>query len=279
MFSDVEALRAVPEPLERARRAGKLQDQLAMASKEVSRVRREAIEELLLDGMSQTKLATELGMSRGRIGQLVASGPPPERAFFGDDRLTVAMGGKLEQKAKNPGAVLTTADFSTFQTLKELAITLQLDADAEIIPVGGFVRLNRPNLVAICGPRLSPLLGQILESDPILAFEEDSDGWYLVDRQTDTVYRSPMDSGESKDIAYFGRLPRPDGRGTFVYMAGIHAAGPAGVVHYLSSKLGEVYREVKQRRFSTLIEHEFDATANKVISSKRLTPLYVHDGR
>lgn len=37
------------------------------------------------------------------------------------------------------------------------------------------------------------------------------------------------------DIAYFGRFPRLDGRGTFLYMAAIHAPGPAGIVHYLSS--------------------------------------------
>jgi hypothetical protein len=276
---DVEALRAVGEPLERAKLAGDLQDRLTTLGKEVSRIRREAVEELLQGGMSQTQVAAALGMSRGRVSQLVASGPPPERAFFGDDKITMSIGGKLEKKDVNPGAVLTTEDFGTFQRFKELAASLQLDAEAEIVPPPGFFRLNRSNLVVVCGPRLSPMIAQLLESDPILGFEEDPEGWYLRDRETGTEYRSPQDSGKPGDVAYFGRLPRPDGKGSFVYMAGIHAQGPAGVVHYLSSKLGEVYRETRLRRFSTLIEHEYNPDTLEPVSSRRLTPLYVHDGR
>ena len=37
-----------------------------------------------------------------------------------------------------------------------------------------------------------------------------------------------MDNGEMCDFGYLGRLPRPDGRGTFLYIGGIHAAGTSG---------------------------------------------------
>jgi transcriptional regulator with XRE-family HTH domain len=256
-----------------------MHSQLQIISKEVSRIRREAVEDLLQSGMSQAQVAAELGVTRGRVSQLTASGPPPERLFFGDDALTVAIGGKFEADKPEPDTVIAPEDFRSFEALKELVRSLQLDAEVEVIPPPGMLRLNRDNLVVICGPRLSPLLGQVLESDPVLGFEKDAEGWHLVDRKTGTVYRSPKDSRKNVDIAYFGRLPRPDGRGSFLYMAGIHAPGPVGVIHYLTSRLGELYREVHTRRFSTLIECEFDPETRTAISSRRITPVYVHEGR
>lgn len=278
VIEEAESLRRISDPMERAKQAGAMQDRLQVLSKEVSRIRREAVEELLSGGMSQAEVGAALGLTRGRVSQLATSGPPPERLFFGDDKLTVAVGGKLEAGKPNPDVVMLPEDFRTFERLKDLARSLQLDADVEVIPPPGMLRLNRDNLVVICGPRLSPLLWQVLESDPVLAFEKDDDGWYLIDRKTDTVYRSPIDSGRNADIAYFGRLPRPDGRGTFLYMAGIHAPGPGGVADYLSSRLGELYREVRMRRFSTLIECEFDPETRAATGNRRLTPIYVHEG-
>ena len=130
----------------------------------------------------------------------------------------------------------------------------------------------------ICGPRLSPLIAQVLASDHNVGFEHDDAGWYLIDRVEDRKYRSPMDSGESGDFAYLGRLPRLDGRGSFLYIAGIHAVGAAGVVHYLDNHLAELYREVKTRRFSTIIRCTFDPVTRKIESSKRIAPLYKSDG-
>jgi hypothetical protein len=279
VIEEVEPVRRIADPLERAKQAGAMHARLQIVGKEVSRIRREAIEELLRDGMSQTQVAVELGVTRGRVGQLVASGPPPERLFFGDNKITVALGGKLEADKSDPGTVMAHEDFQTFERLKDFLRSLQLDAEAEVIPPPGMLRLNRDNFVAICGPRLSPLLGQVLESDPILGFEKDDDGWHLVDHKTGITHRSPMDSGRNVDIAYFGRLPRPDGRGAFVYMAGIHAPGPGGVIHYLTSRLGELYREVGMRRFSTLIECEFDPTTGAATGSRRIAPIYIHEER
>jgi hypothetical protein len=140
------------------------------------------------------------------------------------------------------------------------------------------INLNRDNLVVICGPRLSPLIAQVLASDHHLGFEQDDAGWYLIDRVEDKKYRSPMDDGESSDYAYLGRLPRLDGRGSFLYIAGIHAVGAAGVVHYLDHYLTELYREVKTRRFSTIIRCGFDAGTRRIESSKRVTALYKTEG-
>jgi hypothetical protein len=88
-----------------------------------------------------------------------------------------------------------------------------------------------------------------------------------------------MDDGEPTDYAYLGRLPCIDGRGTFLYFAGIHAPGNSGVVHYLEGHLEELYGEVRTSRFSTLIACRFDPSSRQVISSERVTPLYRADTR
>jgi len=261
--------------LDRARAASAFLDEASTLSREASRMRREAIEELLRDGMSQAEISRSLGLSRGRISQLLAAGPPSERLFWGDDDITVAIGGKVEAGKAQPGRVVALEDFDTYTELCKLLQGLQLDARHEVIPPSGMVQLNRPNLVVICGPRLSPLLAQVIEADPCLGFAQDEHGWHLIDRQAGDVYRSP--TPEHSDVAYFGRLPRIDGRGTFLYMAGIHAPGPAGVIHYLSRELSDLYREVGTRRFSTLIESRFDPATHSVLTSRRITPIYQHD--
>ena len=105
----------------------------------------------------------------------------------------------------------------------------------------------------ICGPRLSPIVAQVLESDPNLQFAQDEDGWHIIDNESGIVHRSPIDDGGDSDVAYIARLRRPDGKGTFLYMAGIHAAGTAGAAHFIEHNLAEIYSDVKTRRFSTLI--------------------------
>lgn len=69
-----------------------------------------------------------------------------------------------------------------------------------------------------------------------------------------------------------------DGKGTFLYIAGIHAIGANGVVHFLENNVAEVYREVRTRRFSTLISCRYDPETLEVLESRRVTPLYRHEG-
>lgn len=278
MNSEVEALSELPDPVERAQRAGDLLTHHQAVVTELSRIRREALEELRAKGMTQAEMAAALGMTRGRISQLVTTGPPPERAFLGTATVTVALGGKVEGGKAKPGPVVAQEDLNAYEQLRELAQGVKLDTTYEVIPPSGVVRLNRENLVVICGPRLSPLIGQVLESDPHLGFGVDEDGWHLLDRKLGQIYRSPMDTGTPGDFAYLGRLPRPDARGSFLYIAGIHAIGAGGVVHYLHQQMAELYREVRTRRFSTLISCEFDPESLEVLRSQRLTPLYRPEG-
>lgn len=279
--TDLKALADLTDAVQRAKQAGGMLDRLQAEVNELSRIRREAVEEMIGRGMSHAQIAEALGVSRGRVSQLTKAGPPPERAFWGTDTLTVAIGGKLEAATKvsgDPGPVVAQEDFQAYLDLSESVKAMGLSTTHEVIQPPGMVRLNRDNLVVICGPRLSPLIAQVVEADPVISFDKDASGWYLKDRETGTVYRSPMDHGEPADIGYVSRLPRPDARGTFLYIAGIHAMGSSGVIHYLDGHLTEVYREVKTRRFSALIRSEFDPETRKTTGSGLVTPLYAHGG-
>lgn len=271
----------IGEPVSRAKAAIDLMATYQGWVLELSRIRREAIEEAQASGMTQAEIASRLGVSRGRVGQLASAGPPPERAFFGTDLVTVSLGGKYEAGKtpdQNPGEVVAREDLDNFEHLRKLLNGMKLDAQYEVIPPSGIVNLNRDNHVVVCGPRLSPIVAQVLEGDDNLRFEKDH-AWHLVDQKAGQQYRSPMDEdGSAGDYGYLGRLPRLDGRGTFLYIAGIHAIGANGVVHYLEHNLAELYREVRTKRFSTLISCRYNPETLEVLESRRVTPLYRHEG-
>ena len=279
MNPDIQAVRDLEDPLKQAQQASEVLAQYQAAVTELYHIRREAIERLMAQGMTKSQLAERLGMTRARVGQLLAAGPRSEGLFLGTSKLTVALGGKLEAGKPDPGPVVSQEGFQAYERLCELARTLGLDAQYEVISPPGLIDLNRDNLVVICGPRLSPVVAQVLAADPNLSFEHDATGWYLLDHATGTAYRSPMDDGEPADYAYLGRLPRIDGRGAFLYLAGIHAPGNGGAVHYLESHLEELYGEVRTGRFSTLIACRFDPATRQITSSERVTPIYRADPR
>ena len=175
--------------------------------------------------------------------------------------------------------MVSSESFGGYEVLAGLARSVGLDATYEVVPPPGHVHLNRANLSVLAGPRLLPFLDQVLEADRHLGFLRDEHGWYLIDKDTGTQYRSPIDDGDPRDYAYLGRLPRPDGNGTFLYLAGIHAPGNLGAAQYVADNLPELHRELKARRFSTLICCKFDPRDRKqILSAERVTPLYRHDG-
>ncbi|SED30471.1 Sigma-70, region 4 [Streptomyces sp. 2231.1] len=280
MHDDMERVSRIGDPVDRAKAAIDLMATYQGWVLELSRVRREAIEEAQASGMTQAEIATRLGVSRGRVGQLASAGPPPERAFFGTELVTVSLGGKYESgksPEENPSEVVTREDLGNFEHLRKLLGSMKLDAQYEVIPPTGIVNLNRDNHVVICGPRLSPIVAQVLEGDDNIRFAKDQ-AWHLVDQQAGKKYRSPQDEdGSAGDFGYLGRLPRLDGRGTFLYIAGIHAIGANGVVHYLEHNLADLYREVRTKRFSTVISCRYDPDTLEVTESRRVTPLYRHE--
>jgi predicted XRE-type DNA-binding protein len=270
----------ISDARERAKAVHALIDEYQEGIAELSRIRRETIEELMAAGMTQTQIADMLGMSRSRISQLLSAGVRPERAFLGAGRLTVAIGAKQEANRSDPGDMLSVEAFSAYELIAEAARVVGLDATYEVVPPPGHVDLNRSNLIVLTNPRLLPFLSQVMGADPHIRYMySKDDGWYLVDTTTGTEYRSPRDRGEAADYGYVGRLPRPDGKGTFLYLAGTHAQGTLGASHYVTTNLPDLYKELKTRRFSTVIECRYDpGDPRKVTSAERVTPLYRHEG-
>ncbi|SBT63767.1 Sigma-70, region 4 [Micromonospora sediminicola] len=271
-------LAGIQDPGERARTASDLIDEHQAAVNELSRLRREALDEMVSQGMTHAQIAQVVGMTRARVGQLLSSGPRPERVMLGTGPLTVAVGGKFEAGKKDPYAVVSAEMLAAYEKLSNLARGLGLKTEYEVVPPPGMVDLNRTNLVVVGSPRILPFVGQVLASDPKLGFGKDDGGVYLVNHQTGEEFRSPSDSGEPVDYGYIGRLPRPDGRGTFLYLAGIHAMGTLGVAQYLEDHLDELYREVKNRRFSLLVSCTYDRAKRAVTKVGALTPIYRSEG-
>ena len=274
MEPDVLALREVADPEQRAVAATALLSRYQDAETELHRIRAEAVEELTAAGKTHAQIAVMLGVTRGRVGQM-KSGPAPERLFLGDGLLTIVLGQKREEGRGRP--VVAQETTIAAQRLGDLAARHKLNSTVNYVPPPGLVDLNRNNLVVLAGPRLFPLVGQILDGDPHLRFHKDPDGsWYVRDEQTENEFRAARDNGAPSDIGYLGRVRRPDGRGTFLVCAGIHATGTQGVIAYLETHLAELYREVKLRPFSVLIDCEYDPDTLTVTSTRQVSPVYRH---
>jgi hypothetical protein len=272
---DPLSVTAIEDPRERARLANKLIEEYQAAVTELSDVRRETLRELLASGMSQIAIADMLDMSKSRVSQLLSAGTRPERTFLGTGTLTVAIGGKVETGKPQPGGVVSAEAFGAYELLADLARSVGLESKYEVVPPPGLVELNRPNLIVLTNPRLLPFLSQVMGADPHLGYAVDDDGWYLVDKTAGTEYRSPMDRGESSDYAYVGRLPRPDGKGTFLYLAGTHAPGTLAAAHFIVDNITELHRDLKNRRFSLIVVCDYDPKdRKKILSTKPLTPIY-----
>lgn len=274
-----EEIESIADPWERTRAA---HDRLAAfqeAVTELTRLRREGVEQLQASGRKASEIAVHLGVTRQRVEQIGKRGPAPARAFLGrSSHITIAIGEKTEaprEGGRPGGAAVAREDLAAYETLSGLARDLHMTPEYEGIEPPGIVDTNREGLIVACGPRLSPMIAQLLQGDPHIKFAKDDAGWYLVDQTAGIDYRSPADQGIKADYAYLGRLPRLDGQGSFLYMGGIHSAGAAGVAHWITHHLAEIYSAVGTRGlFSTLIRCDYSTSPLQVTSSERVSPIY-----
>lgn len=279
---ELDELQALNDPWERLRRAHELASRLSAAVTDVSRLRREAIDQLTSgEGVPKAttgEIAQVLGISTQRVGQLRKSGPRTERAFLGrGNKLTALFGGKREADKTQPGPAVSAEDMRGYELLTRAGRDLAFDVAYEVVEPPGFVDLSRDSLVVACGPRLSPMIEQSLRSDPHIDFRKDEQGWHLVDNVTGQEFRSPMDDPDQPrcaDYGYVARLPRMDGGGTYLYSAGIHAPGVTGGLHYVVENLADLYAELKTARFSFIVRCEFDEHTREITTSERVTDLY-----
>lgn len=256
---EFERVRTEADPIRQARMATALIQTYGQRSYELARLRKAAIDRAHDEhGMSYTEVASQVGITKGRITQLRKSAPPIERAFFGVGPVTVAYPVRAVV-GRTLGAV-ATEDQKATQDMVGILESLSLAAETFGIPPSG--EWEPPvDAVAICGPKSSHVTAQAIKADPYLTFRPDGAGrWVITDRQTGEVFVSPWDTGdETQDIAYVARLNR-NGR-TLLFIAGVHALGSVGAVEYLRRNLPDLYAEVGERPFSLVVASRFEGLA------------------
>ncbi|MFK0059742.1 sigma-70 family RNA polymerase sigma factor [Streptomyces werraensis] len=278
MTDELQRIMAIDDPYLLLR---EVTTRLADAQQEVTelaRLRRRVVQDLHAQGLSYAQIAAKAGLSRGRIHQIRHTGPAPEGAFLGSGAVMVAT--PLRRDDERGRTVVAVDDVSSGKRLEDLARSYGLAVTSEHVPVSGEIDLNRDGLVVVCGPRMSQDMWNTYAQDPVLRWEKADDGpWTVVDRLTGTVHRSGQDSDPARpyDIGYLGRLPRPDGKGSLLAIAGIHTQGSLGVVQLLASELNSLWGQVGDRRFSTLVGVEYDPETSEPRSVELVCPLYRHD--
>ncbi|GAA3948262.1 hypothetical protein GCM10023085_33170 [Actinomadura viridis] len=278
MPGEFERIAQIEDPYELLRAAT---GRLAEAQQEVTelaRLRRRLIQELHAQGMSYAQIAQEAGLSRGRIHQIRHKGPAPEGAFLGVGSVTVVT--PLRPDPASDRTYVALDDLTTGKRLEELARTFDLSVSYDHVSLTGEIDLNRPGLLVICGPRMSEAMRQSYEKDPVLEWERDEVGWLLRDTRTGEGFRSGQEEDPARpyDVGYLGRLPRPDGQGSFIAIAGVHPEGSLGVVNLLTTDIGSLWGQVGSDRFSVVVGTEYDPTTHEPVRTELLTPLYRHDG-
>ena len=106
---------------------------------------------------------------------------------------------------------------------------------------------------------LPGIAGTALASDPVLSFTTDKTGRYvIVDKMSGEQFTSGMDDDPRtpRDVAYVGRLRYSSG--SMLLIAGIHAIGSVGAIHYLSTHDAEIYADVGDGCWSTVIGSQHD---------------------
>jgi hypothetical protein len=268
---EFESVRREADPRRQGRRATELLAIYQQRMVELARLRREDMRRLQLEGLSYAAVATEFGLSKGRVGQITQTAPAPERALFGVGPVTVAV--PLRPGGERSLPVVASEDALAYDRLSALLRDLVLTVEQLRIPVGG-EWTPRGDAVAICGPKSSPVSATALAQDPVLDFREEPDGrWTIADRAGGTRYLSPLDDGHTdRDVAYLGRLPVPGG--SMLLIAGIHALGSVGAVDYLAGHAAELYRQVGDGLFSMVTASRHDG--ERVLESEALCPARRH---
>jgi hypothetical protein len=220
------------------------------------------------ESLSYAAVATEFGLSKGRIGQITRSAPPAERGLFGVGPLTLAVPLRPARDRSLP--VIASEDAIAYERLAAYLRDLRFPVEQLRIPVDGQWRPDG-DVVAICGPKSSPVSADALAGDPVLDYHQAPDGrWVITDRHTGARYASPLDDDPDsrRDIAYVGRLPVPGG--SMLLIAGVHAIGAVGAVDYLVGNAAEVYRTVGDQPFSMVTASRHDG--ERVLASEVLCP-------
>jgi len=254
---DFEDVRRDPDPVRRGRRATELLAVYQQRASELARLRRVAVEDAHRElGMSYTQIAAAMGLTKGRVSQIRSTAPPPERAFFGTGPVSVGVPlrhGVTDRQRPLVAAEDMRAGEEAARLLEGYALAVtryQIDPGTAAAPPG--------DAVVICGPKTAPVGAALLARDRALDMREDGGRWWIIQRATGQRHGSPSDEPDpaAADLAYVGR--HQDGGHVTVHIAGIHAIGSLGAVHYLAGHLAELYAGAGDASLSLVTRASYD---------------------
>jgi hypothetical protein len=179
-----------------------------------------------------------------------------ERTFFGDGPVTVAI--PLRKGVVERERVLIAAEDSATVDQCESILAGQALASTRTTIAPDTTELPTGEAIVVCGPKSAPVGAWLLDRDPRLGMIKERGQWWIFDRITGERHPSPSDGPDhpSRDIAYFARH-LIDGR-TVLHIAGIHAVGSLGMVHYLTRNLSELSSIFGDEPFSLATTCDYD---------------------
>ncbi|MCA1702787.1 MAG: hypothetical protein LC808_05755, partial [Actinobacteria bacterium] len=176
--------------------------------------------------------------------------------FFEGGPVTVAI--PLRKGVVERERVLIAAEDSATADHCESILTGQTLASARTTITPDSTELPTGHAIVVCGPKSAPVGACLLDRDPCLGMIEECGQWSIFDRITGERHPSPSDGTDhpSRDVAYFARH-LIDGR-TILHIAGIHAIGSLGMVHYLARNLTGLSSTFGDASFSLATTCDYD---------------------
>lgn len=254
--SDFEDVRRDPDPLRRGRRATDLLTVYQQRATELARLRRAAIEEAYLLGMSYTEIASALGITKGRVTQIRSTAPAPERALFGVGPVSIGVPYRYRTTDRER-PLIAAEDAQTGEELEQMltahafAVSRYQIEPTQAEPPPG-------DTIVVCGPKSAAVGANLISRDPALKMVNYRRRWWISDRRTSARIGSPSDEARSldADVAYIARHVT-DGR-VVLHIAGIHAIGSLGAVHFLRASAAELFEQAGDRPFSLAVRADYD---------------------
>ncbi len=196
--------------------------------------------------------------------------------------MTIAVVQKRDPDSGQPTIGSTTR--KALEVFREAAGALDVETTDEEIPPPGVIDLNRSNLAVLIGPRISALIAQVISADPVIKWTTDRRGqWFITDTATGQEYHSDFDdgwgartAGERTCVAHIGRVRRPDGRGTFLYLAGAHSPGTAGAVTLFMRDMASLWEQVKRSPQWSAVARTIAGDDGTPASVFLASPVYTH---